>query len=67
MLFLCRNDVQLIDKRTTMRHSKSGKASTGNNHYHIRSVTEAKIAHERFPGAHGGLGGALSDEGDIKE
>ena len=56
---------QLIDKRTTIRHSKSGKASTANNHYYIRSVAEAKMAHERFPGAHGGLGGTLTDEGDM--
>ena len=55
---------QLIDKRTTTRQSKSGKASTGNNHYHIRSVAEAMMAHERF---HGGLGGTLTDEGDIEE
>jgi len=41
---------QLIDKRSTTRHSKNGKASTGNNHYYIRSVTEAKMAHERFLG-----------------
>ena len=58
---------QLIDKRSTTRHSKSGKASTGNNHYHIRSVDEAKMAHERFQGVHGGLGGTLTDEGDIEE
>jgi len=56
---------QLIDKRTTTRHSKSGKASTGNNHYHLRSVAEAIMAHERFPGVHGGLGGTLTDEGDV--
>jgi len=58
---------QLIDKRSTTRHSKSGKASTGNNHYHIRDVAEAKMAHERFSGVHGGLGGTLADKGDIKE
>jgi len=58
---------QLIDKRTTTRHSKSGRASTGNNHYHIRSVTEAIMAHERFGGCHGGPGGTLTDEGDIEE
>jgi len=58
---------QLIDKRMTTRHSKSGRASTGNNHYHIRSVAEAKMAHERFLGGHGGLGGTLTDEGDIEE
>ncbi|MCL2300837.1 MAG: helix-turn-helix domain-containing protein [Firmicutes bacterium] len=56
---------QLIDKRTTIRHSKSGRVSTGNNHYYIRSVAEAKMAHERFPGGHGGLGGTLTDEEDI--
>ena len=39
---------QLIDKRTTTRHSKSGKASTGNNHYHIRPFVAAQMAHERF-------------------
>ena len=47
---------QLIDKRTTTRHSKSGRASTGNNHYHIRSVTEAIMAHERFGGVMVGRG-----------
>jgi len=56
---------QLIDKRTTTRHSKSGKASTGNNHYYVRSVEEAKMAHERFRGCHGGPLGTLTDEGDI--
>jgi len=56
---------QLIDKRSTTRHSKSGKASTGNNHYHIRSVTEAIMAHERFGGCHGEPGGTLTGEGDI--
>jgi predicted transcriptional regulator len=56
---------QLIDKRSTTRHSKSGKASTGNNHYYIRSVDEAKMAHERFPGAHHGTPGTLTGEGDI--
>ena len=56
---------QLIDKRTTTRHSKSGRASTGNNHYYIRSVAEAKMAHERFPGGHGGPLGTSTDEGDI--
>jgi len=56
---------QFIDKRTTTRHSKSGKASTGNNHYHIRSVTEAIMAHERFVGVHGGLGGSSAGEGDV--
>jgi len=56
---------QLIDKGTTTRHSKSGKASTGNNHYYIRSVTEAIMSHERFRGCHGEPGGALTGEGDI--
>ena len=56
---------QLIDKGTTIRHSKSGKASTGNNHYYIRSVAEAKMAHERFLGCHGEPPGTLTDEGDI--
>ena len=42
---------QLTDKRTTTRHSKNGRTSTGNNHYYIRSVTEAKMAHERFGGS----------------
>jgi len=55
---------QLIDKRATTRHSKSGKVSTGNNHYHIRSVTEAIAAHERFSG---GLGGSFADGEDVKE
>jgi len=41
---------QLIDKRTTTRHSKSGRASRGNNHYYIRSVAEAIMSHERFLG-----------------
>jgi len=58
---------QLIDKRTTTRQSKSGKVSTANSHYHIRSVAEAKMAHERFLGVHGGLGGTLTGEEDIKE
>ena len=48
---------QLIDKRNTTRHSKNGKARTGNNHYHIRSVAEAKMAHERFRRCHGEPGG----------
>jgi len=56
---------QLIDKRMTTRHSKSGKASTGNNHYHIRSVAEAKMAHERFVGVHHDTPGTLTDEGDM--
>ena len=56
---------QLLDKRTTTRHSKSGKASTGNNHYYIRSVTEAKMAHERFLGVHHDPPGTLTGEGDI--
>ena len=56
---------QLIDRRTTIRHSKNGKASTGNNHYHLRSVAEAKMAHERFVGVHGGPGGSSAGEGDI--
>jgi len=55
---------QLIDKRTTTRRSEHGRVSTGNNHYHIRSVAEAIAAHEHF---HGGLGGSLADEEDIKE
>ena len=58
---------QLIDKRTTTRHSKTGKASMGNNHYYIRSVAEAIMAHERFRGAHGGLGGTFADGEDIEE
>jgi len=41
---------QLIDKRATTRHSKSGRPSTGNNHYHIRPFAAAQMAHERFPG-----------------
>ena len=56
---------QLIDKRMTTRHSKSGRASTGNNHYHIRAVTEVIMAHERFLGGHGGPLGTLTGEGDI--
>ena len=56
---------QLIDKRTTTRHSKSGKASTGNNHYHIRSVADARMAHERFLEVHGGPPGTLTDGEDI--
>jgi len=55
----------LIDKRTTTRHSKSGRVSTGNNHYYIRSVAEAKIAHERFLGVHHDTPGTLTGEGDI--
>ena len=57
---------QLIGKRTTVRHSKSGKASTGNNHYYIRSVAESKVAHERFGGCHGEPGGTLTGKGDIQ-
>jgi len=56
---------QLIDKGTTIRHSKSGRASTGNNHYYILAVAEAIMAHERFPGGHGDPLGTLTDEGDI--
>ena len=56
---------QLIDKRTTTRRSDHGRISTGNNHYYIRSVEEAKRAHERFRGYHGEPGGTLTDEGDI--
>jgi predicted transcriptional regulator len=56
---------QLIDKRSTTRRSERGRVSTANNHYHIRSVTEAVMAHERFPEVHGGLGGTLAGEGDI--
>ena len=56
---------QLIDKRTTTRHSKSGRASTGNNHYYIRSVTEAKMAHERFLGVYHDTPGTLTDGEDI--
>jgi len=41
---------QLIDKRATTRHSDRGRVSTGNNHYYIRSVAEAIMAHERFRG-----------------
>jgi len=33
---------QLIDKRMTTRRSERGRISTANNHYHLRSVTEAK-------------------------
>jgi len=55
---------QLIDKRTTTRRSERGRVSTANNHYYIRSVTEAKMAHERFPG---GLEGTLADGEDIEE
>jgi len=58
---------QLIDKRTTTRHCKSGRASTGNNHYYIRSVAEAKMAHERFPEPQDGLGGTFADGEDMKE
>jgi len=56
---------QLIDKRTTTRHSKNGKASTGNNHYHIRPFAAAQMAHERFLGVHHDPPGTLTDEGDI--
>jgi len=56
---------QLIDKGTTIRHSKSGRVSTGNNHHYIRSVAEVKMAHERFRGCHGEPGGTLTGEGDI--
>jgi len=56
---------QLIDKRTTTRHSKSGKASRGNNHYYMRSVEEAKRARERFPRVHGGPPGTSAGEGDM--
>jgi len=56
---------QLIDKRMTTRHSKSGRASTGNNHYHIRPFAAAQMAHERFSKPQGGLGGTFADEGDI--
>ena len=56
---------QLIDKCMTTRHSKSGRASTGNNHYYIRSVAEAIMAHERFLGGHHDTTGTLTDEGDI--
>ena len=58
---------QLIDKERTTRRSKSGKVSVANNHYHMRSVAEAIVAHERFGGCHGEPGGTLTDEGDIKE
>jgi predicted transcriptional regulator len=58
---------QLIDKRTTTRRSDRGRISTANNHYFIRSAAEAKMAHERFPGGHGGQGGTLTDEEDIRE
>jgi len=58
---------QLIDKRTTTRHSKSGKASTGNNHYHIRPFAAAQMAHERFSRPQGGLGGTFADGEDIEE
>ena len=58
---------QLIDKRMTTRHSKNGKASTGNNHYFIRSAAEAIMAHERFRGGHGGLGSTFADGEDIEE
>jgi len=56
---------QLIDKRSTTRRSKSGKVSTANNHYYIRSVAEAKMAHERFLGVHHDTPGTLTDEEDI--
>ena len=56
---------QLIDKRTTTRRSDRGRISTSNNHYHMRSVADAKIAHERFGGCHGEPGGTLTDEEDI--
>jgi len=56
---------QLIDKRTTTRRSERGRVSTGNNHYYVRAVAEAKMAHERFGGCHGGTPGTLADEGDI--
>jgi len=55
---------QLIDKRMTTRRSERGRVSTTNNYYHMRSVTEAIMAHERFPG---GLGATLADGEDIKE
>ena len=42
---------QLINKRTTTRRSDRSRISTANNHYHIRSVAEAMVAHERFQGA----------------
>jgi len=58
---------RLVDKRTTTRHSKSGRASTGNNHYHIRPFAAAQMAHERFSKPQGELGGTLTDEGDIEE
>jgi predicted transcriptional regulator len=56
---------QLIDREATTRHSKSGKVSTANNHYHIRSVAEAKMAHECFLGVHHDTPGTLTDEEDI--
>ena len=56
---------QFIDKRTTTRRSDRGRVSTANNHYHIRAVAEAKMAHERFLGAHHGTPGTLTDEGDV--
>ena len=58
---------QLVDKRMTTRRSDHGRVSTANNHYHIRATADAIAAHERFPGVHGGPGGTLADEGDIKE
>ena len=58
---------QLIDKRSTTRRSDRGRVSTANNHYFIRSVAEAIVAHERFGGCHGEPGGTLADEGDIKK
>jgi hypothetical protein len=58
---------QFIDKRATTRRSDRGRISIANNHYHIRAVAEAVMAHERFGGCHGEPGGTLTDEGDIKE
>ena len=56
---------QFIDKRMTTRRSDRGRISTANNHYHLRSVAEAIVAHERFLGTHHGTLGTLADEGDI--
>ena len=56
---------QLIDKRATTRRSDRGLVSTANNHYHIRAVAEAIIAHERFRGGHHGTPGTSADEGDV--
>jgi hypothetical protein len=53
---------QLIDKEATTRRSASGKASVGNNRYHIHDVADAIALRNRF---FGGPGGSSADEGDI--